>query len=391
MGPGGGARLRPARRAPHPSGAGAVFRGRARPRRRAGRPPAGRAPAHRPARPRGLAAARAPAARRRRLGDRGRRLQERHPRQRRSRSSRAELADGDVIECGGTFLVLRRAPGRSPTFRRPGGPAPALRTFCAGARARARPAAEARPLAGAGAAPRRVGHRQGGRWRAPSTRLSGRGGPLVAVNCGAIPRDAGRERAVRQPARRLLGRRGPRRAWSATPTAAPCSSTRSPSCRPPSQAALLRVLQEGEVQPLGAGQRVAVDVRVVAATNQADRAAGRRRPLPPRPVRAACAATRSRCRRCASPPRGPRPAGRRACCARLEPDGPPRTPAARGGARPVRPPLAAQRARARAGPARGPRGRRRPRDRRRRPGVRARHADRGGHAGPAPVRASAAA
>ena len=66
-----------------------------------------------------------------------------------------------------------------------------------------------------------------------------------------------------------------------------------------SQAALLRVLQEGEVRPVGGSDAVSVDVRVVAATHQdldemvAD---GRFR----QDLYARLAGFGSRCRRCAS-------------------------------------------------------------------------------------------
>ena len=52
--------------------------------------------------------------------------------------------------------------------------------------------------------------------------------PFVAVNCGAMPENAARVRAVRPRARRVHRRRHrPRRAWSRSPRAAPSSSTRS--------------------------------------------------------------------------------------------------------------------------------------------------------------------
>jgi transcriptional regulator with GAF, ATPase, and Fis domain len=50
-------------------------------------------------------------------------------------------------------------------------------------------------------------------------------------------------------------------------TAAPCSSTKSGTCRLSLQSKILRFLEQGEVQRLGGNDNLKVDVRVVAATN----------------------------------------------------------------------------------------------------------------------------
>ena len=94
------------------------------------------------------------------------------------------------------------------------------------------------------------------------------GSPFVAVNCAALAPGVleselfGHERGAFTGA----SQRAP--AASSARTAARSSSTRSARCRADFQAKLLRVLQDGEVQRVGAAKPRHVDVRVVAATNR---------------------------------------------------------------------------------------------------------------------------
>ena len=100
-------------------------------------------------------------------------------------------------------------------------------------------------------------------------RLSGRSdGPFVSVNCGALPdtlleselfghrRGAFTDAKRDHPGRFVLAHGGTLFLDEIGDTS------------PAFQVKLLRVLQDGEVQPLGATQPVAVDVRIVSATNR---------------------------------------------------------------------------------------------------------------------------
>ena len=68
------------------------------------------------------------------------------------------------------------------------------------------------------------------------------------------------------------------------------------------QAKVLRVLQEGEVERLGSSRTLKVDVRVIAATNKDLEAGDREGPVPRGPVLPPERDSRSSCRRCASAP-----------------------------------------------------------------------------------------
>ena len=97
--------------------------------------------------------------------------------------------------------------------------------------------------------------------------LSGRDGPLLALNCGAIPATLveselfGSRRGAFSGAEDRLGLiRSAERGTLFLDEVAELPV--------PSQSALLRVLQEKQLLPLGANRAIPVDVRVVAATNR---------------------------------------------------------------------------------------------------------------------------
>ena len=140
-----------------------------------------------------------------------------------------------------------------------------------------------------------------------------RKGPFVALNCAVAARLAAGERAVRPRARgRSPAPTAARRGGSSWPTAAPCSSTRSATSRRRCRRKLLRVLQSGTFERVGGTETIKVDVRIVAATQQAAGGRGQGRPVPLRPVlpperdpdrparRSATGPRTSRCWRCTS-------------------------------------------------------------------------------------------
>ncbi|TKC98512.1 sigma 54-interacting transcriptional regulator [Polyangium fumosum] len=187
--------------------------------------------------------------------------------------TRAALADGDLIELGRTFFVFREglevAPDDPPVVEvsSDGAKAPGLATLLPSlARAYETLGVIARatlPILVTG---------ETGTGKEVTARaihaLSGRPGAYVAVNCGALP-----ESLVEAE---LFGHR--RGAFSDAKEDRPGlvrAADRGTlfldeigELRPPAQAALLRVLEEREVRPIGATSPVKVDVRFVSATNR---------------------------------------------------------------------------------------------------------------------------
>jgi transcriptional regulator with PAS, ATPase and Fis domain len=185
---------------------------------------------------------------------------------------RAVLTDGDMFEIGRTIFVFRE--GLTLDANEPddvaadqlAAPRPELATLVPALRrhfaqlARAAASTESIVIRGETGTGKEVVARA-------IHALSGRRGPFVAVNCGALP-----ETLVESE---LFGvRKG---AFSgATDRVGLVRSSEGGTLfldevadlRAPSQAALLRVLQEREVLPLGATRPQPVDLRVVCATHR---------------------------------------------------------------------------------------------------------------------------
>jgi len=182
------------------------------------------------------------------------------------RVERKTLGDGDVLECGGTYLVVRRAAASLPRPEPLAQCPEALRTLSP---ALAHEIDVLRKVARSPIGVLVLG--ESGTGKEGMARivhaLSGREGPLVAVNCGAIPATLveselfGSRRGAFSGAEDRPGLvRGAERGTLFLDEVAelPLSS----------QSALLRVLQEKELLPLGASRTIPLNVRVVAATNR---------------------------------------------------------------------------------------------------------------------------
>jgi len=188
------------------------------------------------------------------------------------RITRERLSDGEILELGNTFLLFRAAlrAHNTPTLLdgrdlRP--EADGLATLSPAF------ASELERLRAVAASPVPVllrGESGAGKevLAAAVHRLSGRRGPFQPVNCGAIPPNLIESN--------LFGHR--RGAFSGAVDDQPglvrgahrgtLLLDEIGDLPLPAQAALLRVLQEDEVLPVGAARPVKVDLRVVAATHQ---------------------------------------------------------------------------------------------------------------------------
>src|SRR5438132_8333201 len=94
------------------------------------------------------------------------------------------------------------------------------------------------------------------------------GGPLVRFNCAAIPGELAEAELFGHARGAFTGAAQARRGFFAEASGGTLVLDEVGELSAPIQAKLLRVLQEGEIQPVGAGRVEKVDVRVVACTNR---------------------------------------------------------------------------------------------------------------------------
>jgi two-component system response regulator AtoC len=103
-------------------------------------------------------------------------------------------------------------------------------------------------------------------------------GPLVRFNCAAIPAELAEAELFGHVRGAFTGAAQARRGFFAEADGGTLVLDEVGELALPVQAKLLRALQEGEIQPVGAGRVEKVDVRVIASTNRdlaADARAGR--------------------------------------------------------------------------------------------------------------------
>ena len=181
---------------------------------------------------------------------------------------RAVLNSGDVIECGQTFLVFDEHPVPSEITALP---ADAAELGCQSfhpdllaawsALARVAPTRVPVMLQGETGTGKELAARALHVW-------SGRGGPFVAVNCGALPEQLAESElfGVRRGA--FTGAVEDRPGLLRSSSGGTLLLDEVGELPTGLQVKLLRVLQENEVQPVGAAQPVRVDLRVVTATHR---------------------------------------------------------------------------------------------------------------------------
>jgi transcriptional regulator with PAS, ATPase and Fis domain len=173
-----------------------------------------------------------------------------------------ELADGDVLEMGATHFLFRASAALDPASP----PHPSLATFSPALAAELAPVpAIARSMLPAIiAGPTGTGKEVLAR---ALHELSARRGPFLAVNCAAIAPTLLESELFGYRKGAFTGAVEGRPGLMRAAEGGTLLLDEIADLSMPAQAALLRVLQEREVLPVGATEPVRIDVRVLAATH----------------------------------------------------------------------------------------------------------------------------
>jgi transcriptional regulator of acetoin/glycerol metabolism len=183
------------------------------------------------------------------------------------------LRDGDLVEAGHTLILFREALHAPPAValdfdtRSASWPGPGLETlvpaFAGEIDALARISASAVPVLLRG---------ESGTGKELAARaihaMRGRGGAFVAINCGAIPPALVESHLFGHTKGAFSGAVRDEPGFVRASSGGTLFLDEIGDLPATSQAALLRVLQEGEVTPVGATRALPVDLRVIAATHQ---------------------------------------------------------------------------------------------------------------------------
>jgi transcriptional regulator with AAA-type ATPase domain len=182
------------------------------------------------------------------------------------------LTDGDIIEAGGTLLMFREEGGT-----------PDDNTDCDLATAMAVPVAfrtvslelqhrvdQLTKIARSSVPVLIRGETGTGKELVAHAihEVSARRGPFIPINCGALPRNLIESELFGHRRGAFSGANEEREGLVRRANGGTLFLDEIAELPEESQVALLRVLQEGEVRPIGASDAIKVDIRIVAATHQ---------------------------------------------------------------------------------------------------------------------------
>ena len=180
------------------------------------------------------------------------------------------LEPGDVISAGESLFVMEREPSEADLPAAPGVDGHRARAFLGVSAAADRVRRALETAATTGAPVLLLGPTGAGKEVAAQAihAASGRKGPLVPVNCAALPQELAEAELFGHKRGAFTGADVDRTGYFVEARGGTLFLDEVGELPAPVQAKLLRVLETGLVQPLGAPSPVKVDVRVVAATLQ---------------------------------------------------------------------------------------------------------------------------
>jgi len=186
------------------------------------------------------------------------------------RCQRAELQDGDLIELGHTFFLFRARVRPSGEVVESSSLAPLASGFATLVPSLAEALSRAQAVARSTVPVVVRGESGTGKEVVASAihALSGRTGPFQAVNCGALPAALVESELLGYRRGAFTGAEDDRAGLVRSAHGGTLFLDEIGDLPLTAQAALLRVLQEGEVQPLGATRPIKIDVRLVSATHR---------------------------------------------------------------------------------------------------------------------------